>query len=293
MTPLFSSFFKKPSSVEERRIRAWCRKTFGITPKNTALYRQALRHSSSVPEDRPDLPDNERLEFLGDAVLDTIVGQFVFRAYPEQGEGFLTRMRSKLVSRHQLSILAKRVEVERVMESNIGRNQDTAVPGNAMEALFGALLLDKGFDRTNAIVIKLITTHFDLKAVEQEDRDSKSRILEWGQKLHRKVEFIVNEDKDRGGRNGKFSAEVRVDGKPCGAGSGHSKKKAEQDAARNAMRKLQIDAGGGSGIGAGHKQGGTDGRNTHRNGGHRERRTRNKRTDHGSRQRQEGAKDGE
>ncbi len=227
--------------MEERRIRAWCRKTFGITPKNLALYRQALRHSSSVPDDRPDLPDNERLEFLGDAVLDTIVGQFVYRAYPQQGEGFLTRMRSKLVSRHQLSILAKRVEVERVMESNIGRNQDTSVPGNAMEALFGALLLDKGFDRTNAIVIKLLTTHFDLKAVEQEDRDSKSRILEWGQKTHQKVEFIISEEKGRGSREGKFTAEVRVDGKTCGSGTGHSKKKAEQDAARNATRKLQFD----------------------------------------------------
>lgn len=227
--------------MEERRIRAWCRKTFGVTPKNLTLYRQALRHSSSVPDDRPDLPDNERLEFLGDAVLDTIVGQFVYRAYPDQGEGFLTRMRSKLVSRHQLSILAKRVEVERVMESNIGRNQDTSVPGNAMEALFGALLLDKGFDRTNAIVIKLITTHFDLKAVEQEDRDSKSRILEWGQKTHHKVEFIINEEKERGSREGKFSAEVRVDGRTCGTGAGHSKKKAEQDAARNATRKLQLD----------------------------------------------------
>lgn len=239
---MFSAFFKRASTPEERRIRAWCRKTFGINPKDLPLYRQALRHSSSVPDDRPDLPDNERLEFLGDAVLDTIVGQFVYRAYPDQGEGFLTRMRSKLVSRHQLSILAKRVEVERVMESNIGRNQDTSVPGNTMEALFGALLLDKGFDRTNAIVLKLITTHFDLKTVEQEDRDSKSRILEWGQKLHRKVEFVINEDKEHKGRGGKFTAQVHVDGKLLGTGTGHSKKKAEQEAAHNAKRKLQIDA---------------------------------------------------
>jgi ribonuclease-3 len=113
---LFAAFFRA-HSPEDRRIRAWCRKTLGITPKNLPLYRQALRHSSAVPEDRPDLPDNERLEFLGDAVLDTIVGQFLFNKYPDQGEGFLTRMRSKLVSRHQLSILAKQVEIERLVEA--------------------------------------------------------------------------------------------------------------------------------------------------------------------------------
>lgn len=241
---MFSALFNRAASPEERRIRAWSRKTLGITPKNLPLYRQALRHSSSVPEDRPDLPDNERLEFLGDAVLDTIVGQFLYRSYPDKGEGFLTRMRSKLVSRHQLSILAKRVGVERMIEANIGRDQDTAVPGNAMEALFGALLLDKGFDKTNAVVIKLITAHFDLKAVEMEDRDSKSRLLEWGQKKRRRVEFILSEEKDRGGRGKQFTAEVLVDGKVCGSGKGHSKKKAEQEAARDASRRLRVQVPG-------------------------------------------------
>ena len=212
----------------------------GITPKNIPLFRQALRHSSAVPEDRPDIPDNERLEFLGDAVLDTIVGQYLYRAYPDKGEGFLTRMRSKLVSRHQLSILAKHVEIERVMEVNIGRNQDTSVPGNAMEALIGALLLDKGFVRTNTVVIKLITAHFDLKAVELEDRDSKSRLLEWGQKRHKRVEFIMSEEQGNGPRGKQFVAEARVDGTVRGTGKGHSKKKAEQDAAKAAYRSLGI-----------------------------------------------------
>ena len=214
----------------------------GVTPKNLPLYRQALRHRSAVPENRLDVPDNERLEFLGDAVLDTIVGQFLYRTYPDKGEGFLTRMRSKLVSRHQLSILAKHVEIERVMEFNIGSGQDTSVPGNAMEALIGALFLDKGFEQTNAAVIKLITTHFDLKVVEQEDRDSKSRLLEWGQKQHRKVEFVLSEEQDRSGRGKQFTAEALVDGKLSGTGRGHSKKKAEQEAARDASRKLHLRA---------------------------------------------------
>lgn len=240
---MFSALFSRAASPEERRIRAWCRKTLGITPKNLALYRQALRHRSGIPEGQ-DLPDNERLEFLGDTVLDTIVGQYLYRTYPDKGEGFLTRMRSKLVSRHQLSILAKKVEIERVMEVKIGSGRDTSVPGNAMEALIGALYLDKGFERTKTTVIKLITAHFDLKMVELEDRDSKSRLLEWGQKKHRKVEFVLSEEQERGGRGKQFTAEVQVDGRACGSGKGHSKKKAEQEAARDASRRLRLPVSG-------------------------------------------------
>ena len=240
---MFSALFSRGGSPEERRIRAWCRKTLGITPKNIALYQQALRHRSAIPEGH-DVPDNERLEFLGDTVLDTIVGQYLYRTYPDKGEGFLTRLRSKLVSRHQLSILASKVEIERVMEVKIGSGRDTSVPGNAMEALIGALYLDKGFERTKTTVIKLITAHFDLKTVELEDRDSKSRLLEWGQKKHRKVEFVLTEEHERGGRGKQFTAEVQVDGKPCGNGKGHSKKKAEQEAARDASRILHLRPAG-------------------------------------------------
>ncbi len=192
-----------------------------------------------MPEDRPDLPNNERLEFLGDAVLDAIIGQFLFNKYPDKGEGFLTRMRSKLVSRHQLNILAKHVEIDRVVESNIGRGHETSVPGNALEALIGAIFLDKGFDRTNRTVLTLVQAHFDLKTVEQEDRDNKSRLLEWGQKKKRKVEFHISEEPGRSGRGKLYLAEAKVDGVTRGVGRGNSKKKAEQDAANAAFRALR------------------------------------------------------
>ena len=236
---MFGSLFSRPKNPEERRIRAWCRQKLALTPGDLALYRQALRHSSAVPDDRPDLPNNERLEFLGDAVLDAIIGQFLFNKYPDKGEGFLTRMRSKLVSRHQLNILAKHVEIERVVESNIGRGHETSVPGNALEALIGAIFLDKGFDRTNKAVLALIHAHFDLNTVEQEDRDNKSRLLEWGQKKKRKVEFHISEESNRSGRGKLYIAEARVDGVTRGTGRGNSKKKAEQDAANAAFRALR------------------------------------------------------
>lgn len=218
-------------------MRAWCRQTLGITPGDLPLYRQALRHVSAVTEERPDLPDNERLEFLGDAVLDAVIGNLLFQAYPDQGEGFLTRMRSKLVSRTQLNLLAKRIGIERVIETTVARAHESSVPGNALEALIGALFLDKGFERTRKVVVGLIQQHFDLKEIEKEDRDGKSRLLEWGQKRRKKVEFVVREG--GGGRGRHYLAEVRINGEVKGTGKGGSKKTAEQDAAQSAFRSMR------------------------------------------------------
>jgi ribonuclease III len=210
----------------------------GVTPGNLALYRQALRHVSAVAEDRPDLPDNERLEFLGDAILDAIIGDLLFGTYPDKGEGFLTRMRSKLVSRQQLNTLAKKIQIERVLESNVARSQESSVPGNALEAMIGALFLDRGFDRTRKVVVRLLHTHFDLKEIEKEDRDGKSRLLEWGQKRRKKVEFVIREEGGNG-RGKHYVAEVRINGDVRGTGQGASKKVAEQDAAQSAFRSMR------------------------------------------------------
>lgn len=218
-------------------MRAWCRQALGITPGDLPLYRQALRHVSAVSEERPDLPDNERLEFLGDAVLDAIIGNLLFTAYPGQGEGFLTRMRSKLVSRAQLNVLAKHVGIERVLETTVARAHESSVPGNALEALIGAIFLDKGFERTRKVVEGLVKDHFDLKEIEKEDRDGKSRLLEWGQKRRKKVEFVVKEG--GGGRGRHYVAEVRINGEVKGTGKGSSKKTAEQDAAQSAFRSMR------------------------------------------------------
>lgn len=235
---MISSFFNRARNPEERRVRAWCRSTLGLTPGNLPLYRQALRHVSAVSDERPDLPDNERLEFLGDAVLDAIIGDLLFTTYPDQEEGFLTRMRSKLVSRTQLNVLAKRIAIEKVIESNVARAHESSVPGNALEALIGALFLDKGFERTRKVVVGLIKQHFDLREIEKEDRDGKSRLLEWGQKRRKKVEFVVREE-GGSGRGRQYIAEVRINGEVRGTGKGGSKKVAEQDAAQSAFRGMR------------------------------------------------------
>lgn len=235
---MISSLFNRARNPEERKVRAWCRQTLGITPGDLPLYRQALRHVSAVAEDRPDLPDNERLEFLGDAVLDAIIGDLLFNSYPDKGEGFLTRMRSKLVSRTQLNTLAKHIGIERVIESNLARAHESSVPGNALEALIGALFMDKGFERTRKVVVKLIKAHFELAEIEKEDRDGKSRLLEWGQKRRKKVEFVVREE-GGAGRGKHYVAEVHIEGQVRGTGQGASKKVAEQDAAQSAFRGMR------------------------------------------------------
>jgi ribonuclease-3 len=234
---LIKNLFSRARNPEEKRVRAWCRQQLGITPGDLPLYRQALRHVSAVTDERPDLPDNERLEFLGDAVLDAIIGNLLFTNYPGQGEGFLTRMRSKLVSRTQLNALAKHIGIDRVLETTVARAHESSVPGNALEALIGALFLDKGFDRTRKVVVGLIQQHFDLKEIEKEDRDGKSRLLEWGQKRRKKVEFVVHEG--GGGRGRHYVAEVRINGEVKGTGKGASKKTAEQDAAQSAFRSMR------------------------------------------------------
>lgn len=235
---MLRSLFSRARNPEERRVRVWCRKTLGVVPGDLPLYRQALRHVSAVSDERPDLPDNERLEFLGDAVLDAIIGDLLFATYPDKGEGFLTRMRSKLVSRSQLNALARTIEIERVMESNVSRSHESSVPGNALEALVGALFLDRGFERTRKTVVKLIKANIDLKEVEKEDKDGKSRLLEWGQKRRKKVEFVVREE-GHGGRGKYYVAEVLINGAVRGSGRGASKKVAEQDAAQSAFRSMR------------------------------------------------------
>ena len=219
-------------------LRAWCRKTIGITPGRSDLYREAFRHVSSITDGRSGLNDNERLEFLGDSILDAIIGHLLFTQYADKDEGFLTRLRSKLVSRTQLNLLAKRMEIERVVKSNVAKGSESSVPGNALEALIGALFLDKGFDRTRKVVVGLLEQHFDLKEIEKEDRDGKSRLLEWGQKRRKRIDFVIHEETGPG-RGRSYVCEVRINGEVKGTGRGISKKNAEQDAAQNAFHGMR------------------------------------------------------
>lgn len=238
---MFGKLFGRSLSQEEQRIKAWSEKHLGLTPKDYSYYQQALTHSSALKERTKEtfvLESNERLEFLGDAVLASVVATVLYKEYPNKGEGFLTRFRSRLVQRQTLNDLAQNLELHQVVRMKINGGKENSVKGNALEAVLGAVYLDKGYRETERVIIGLMDRHIDLKKMANTESDKKSRLLEWCQKHKRQVKFKVEEE-DRDGASRSFKAEVFIDGKPKGYGFGRSKKKAEQEASKHALRKLR------------------------------------------------------
>ena len=229
------AFFGRTS--RESRIRRFIRRHFGVRVQSFAPYEEAMRHSSSVACQRDGLPSNERLEFLGDAVLDMIVVDTLFRKFPNGDEGEMTRMKARLVSREALNVLGQEIGIEHLLDAQTGRGAvHASLLGNAMEALVGAVILDKGFTKTRKGVLKLLG-RFNLDVRIQETVDFKSKLHEWGQKRRRRVEFKVVREFKRDGEQ-RYQMQVRVGGKVMGTADGPSKKSAEQAAARVACRHI-------------------------------------------------------
>jgi ribonuclease-3 len=184
---------------------------------------------------------NERLEFLGDSVLGMVVAEFLFKKYPFKDEGFLTEIRSRIVNRESLNVLARRIGLDKLIEFDGHRNfHRTSMFGDAMEALIGAIYLDKGFAFTKKFIIsKLLSNHFDLDEVISNNTNYKSTILSWAQADGRKVEFLIVEEKGKN-HSKEFIAQVLIDAQVISSGSGWNKKKAEQDASRRACEILSI-----------------------------------------------------
>ena len=207
---------------------------FGFIPNNIELYKLALIHKSAslVLEDGRPI-NNERLEFLGDAVLESIVSDYLFIEFPEQNEGFLTKLRSRIVSRASLNKLAVRIGLDRhiITQGNYSSQQKNLY-GDALEAMVGALYLDKGYDFTNRLIINhLLNRYIDLVDMTEQETDFKSRLIEWCQKNHLKIVFRTGNDKEYSSNHPVFYSTVLVDGIEVGHGSGESKKEAEQHAA--------------------------------------------------------------
>lgn len=238
---MFGGLFGKSLNQEQRRIKAWCEKHLGFTPKDYEYYQQALTHSSSVKDSSKEsfvAESNERLEFLGDAVLASVVATILYKSYPDKGEGFLTRFRARLVQRSTLNQLANDIDLHQVVRMQVDDSKESSVNGNALEAVIGATYLDKGYREAERTIIKLFDDHIDLKKLAHTENDKKSRLLEWCQKRKKEIKFKVAEER-KSGRGKTFRAEVFIDGRTKGFGIGSSKKRAEQEAAKYALRKLQ------------------------------------------------------
>lgn len=237
---MFGSLFGKKASPKEKVIRAWSEANLGYRPKDMKLFTKALTHSSAVREANKEAfihQSNERLEFLGDAVLASVVAERLYDSYPDKGEGFLTRFRARLVQRDTLNKLGEELKMGDVVAMRVEDRKTSSVLGNAFEAVIGAIYMEKGYEAARRVVVNSFNKHVDIERMSKVDNDKKSRLLEWGQKNKRKVTFKLEEEKSEKNKR-SFRAEVFVDGKLKGFGNGRSKKSAEQEAAKFALRKV-------------------------------------------------------
>jgi len=214
----------------------------GFYPNNVFLFETALVHKSAVYDNSNDYTvSNERLEFLGDAILGAIIADRLFQEYPKGDEGFLTKMRSKIVSRTSLNQLAKKIGLDELVISKLDKKSKTdSIYGNAFEALIGAIYLDKGTSACAKFIDnKILKPYISFEKLENEETNFKSRVIEWAQKGKRELSFkIISETGE--GRSKNFEACVILDGVEVAKGKEKSKKKAEQKAAKEFCIKFQV-----------------------------------------------------
>ena len=223
---------------ENHHIKAFIKNAFGIYIKDTSTYEQAMRHSSAATKIKPGLKNsNERLEFLGDAILDSIVAHYLYNKYPTIAVGELTKMKSKVVRRENLNMIGDTLHVDEMLVLNLGRQEmHDSIVGNALEALIGAIYLDKGYNITRDIVLRLLKQH-GLDSKVHDDVDYKSKLHEWAQKYKRVITFKVVSHRNEGGAS-HYEIVLSIDDKEYGRGEGGSKKIAEQKAAKQANDAL-------------------------------------------------------
>lgn len=230
------------SKKENQKLVVAIRTITGFSPSNIELYRLATLHSSKAKEVDGYRESNERLEYLGDAILGAAVADYLFKKYPFKNEGFLTEIRSRIVNRESLNHLARKIGIPAIMQSDKKNTQlQQVILGNALEAIVGAVYLDKGYLRCKKFVIdKLIQPYFNLEEVVNSNTNFKSRIIEWSQQNNSTIRFEVTST-SKGKRGKEFLAQIFLDEQPYGQGFGYTKKKAEQDAALKTCSMLNLD----------------------------------------------------
>jgi ribonuclease III len=228
--------------VNKQEFASRLKKIIGFRTTSLRIYEAAFIHRSASFT----LPDgqrinNERLEFLGDAVLDTILSDYLFEKFPEANEGFMTKIRSRIVNREILNQLAISMGIDKILVSNVSTNHSTKnLYGDALEALIGALFVDKGFKKTKNLFIKRVfNKYLDLEQIVNTDTDYKSLVFEWIQKHKTNLTFEYKEEYDFKLKKSVFSATLIINQEEFGTGQGASKKEAEQEAACKAWVKLK------------------------------------------------------
>ncbi len=216
----------------------------GFIPSNVYLFKLAFYHKSTLNNNSGEsdgfYQSNERLEYLGDALLSFVVGEYLFKKYPHANEGFLTKMRSKIVKRKMLNYIAEQMGLDHIMMEFNNTILSQSMLGNALEALLGAIYLEQGFDFTRSFILKfIIRKYINIDELELFDDNFKSQLLEWCQKNTKEIDFkVLNKYKVE--KRDRFRVAVFVDGKEISAAEDFNKKSAEQIAAEMAIQQLGI-----------------------------------------------------
>ncbi|MBK6500436.1 MAG: ribonuclease III [Saprospiraceae bacterium] len=215
------------------------RPILGFTPARLNLFKTAFYHKSMTNE-TPGKATNERLEYLGDAILSTIVAEYLFKKYPNKDEGFLTKMRSKIVKRQTLNEIADNMGLDVILaEYSMGKMSNSML-GNALEALVGAIYIEFGYEKTKTYVIKnILMKYLNINDLETRDDNHKSQLLEWCQKNGKDINFATL-SKFKLDKRDCFKVAIVIDGVEISTAEDFNKKSAEQTAANRAIEKLMI-----------------------------------------------------
>lgn len=216
----------------------------GFFPRDISLYRQALLHKSTLVKSDKGRPlNNERLEFLGDAILDAVVADIVYRKFEGKREGFLTNTRSKIVQRETLNYLGTQIGLDRLIKHAARQfSHNSYMCGNAFEALVGAIYLDRGYHACMYFMEhRIIGPYINLEKISRKEVNFKSKLIEWNQKNHLKIDYKLISERHDKDSNPVFESEVLIEGVSIGRGTGYSKKESQQVASRTALSRIRKD----------------------------------------------------
>lgn len=234
-------WFNSRPSNEDGIFFSTLKDILGFKPKHIDLYHTAFTHRSMAQFDTEGNPISyERLEFLGDAVLSSIISTYLYEEMPTKNEGYLTQMRSKIVSRKTLNIIGEQIGLKQLIKSKIPDAQfSSTLLGDSFESLTGAIYLDRGYEYTERFIYeKMIEPYVDIDNLEHKISSYKSYIIEYCQKERKEVKFVLLEDK-ADARNKLFSIKLEIDGKYISKGRATSKKKAEEQASKRGYYSIQ------------------------------------------------------
>lgn len=232
-------FFRKEKEPYFRFYRI-----LGFYPHNIEIYKQALLHKSSSVKTQGRLINNERLEFLGDAILDAVVADIVYKKFEGKREGFLTNTRSKIVQRETLNNLAINIGLDKLIKySSKQSSHNSYMSGNAFEALIGAIYLDRGYNACKKFMEeRIIGKYINIDKISRKEVNFKSKLIEWSQKNKFEIEFrLIGQSLDES-QNPVFETQIIVENVPGGSGKGYSKKESQQAAAHLTMSMIKKDS---------------------------------------------------